>query len=143
MGKKYTEDELKSCSKEALITLLLSMQDQVERLNKNMENLIEQIAMANQQRFGRSSEKLDDTMNGEQLHLFNEADKLTEALCVLEPELEDICKPKSRKKKGKREEDLKDLPITIINHELTAWISSSVLSVRSHGKSRSVLPKCP
>jgi len=61
MSKKYTQDELKSCSKEMLITLLLSMQDQVERLNQNMENLIKQITIANQKHFGRSTEKLDIT----------------------------------------------------------------------------------
>lgn len=83
MGKKYTEDELNSCSKEMLVTLLLSMQDQMERLNQSMENLIEQIAISNQQRFGRSSEK-GLPLEG-QLHLFNEVEAIMDTLYV--PEL--------------------------------------------------------
>lgn len=59
MEKKYTADELNNCSKETLITILLSMQDQAERLNQNMERLIEQIAVSNQEKFGRKSEKLE------------------------------------------------------------------------------------
>ena len=54
---KYTEEELNKCSKKMLISLFLSMQDQLEALNKNMELLIEQVAMSNQRRFGRSSEQ--------------------------------------------------------------------------------------
>ena len=54
---KYTEEELNKCSKKMLISLFLSMQDQLEALNKNMELLIEQVAMSNQRRFGSSSEQ--------------------------------------------------------------------------------------
>ncbi|WP_302955795.1 transposase [[Clostridium] scindens] len=35
------------------------MQNQLTQLNTNMERLIEQIASANNHRYGRSSEKLD------------------------------------------------------------------------------------
>lgn len=55
---KYTEEQLNTCSKEMLITLLLSMQDQMEQLNQNFEKLVEQLSVANNQRYGRSSEKL-------------------------------------------------------------------------------------
>ena len=58
MAMKYTEEQLNTCSKEMLITLLLSMQDQMEQLNRNIENLVEQLSAANNQRYGRSSEKL-------------------------------------------------------------------------------------
>ena len=57
---KYTEEQLNTCSKEMLITLLLSMQDQMEQLNQNFEKLVEQLSVANNQRYGRSSEKLSD-----------------------------------------------------------------------------------
>lgn len=50
MGKKFTEEELNDCSKETLISLFLSMQEQAEKVNQNMERLIEQIASANQHR---------------------------------------------------------------------------------------------
>lgn len=58
MSKKYTSEELKGLSKEALIVLFLSMQDQLEQLNNSMQLLIEQISIANGKRFGRSSEKM-------------------------------------------------------------------------------------
>lgn len=126
MGKKYTADELNNCSKETLITILLSMQDQTERLNQNMERLIEQIAVSNQEKFGRKSEKLE-VMKG-QLNLsdfdalFNEAEFLTQNLYVVEPFFDDICKDevveRKKKQKGKREADLKDFEVEIISHEL-------------------------
>lgn len=42
---KYTEEQLNTCSKEMLITLLLSMQDQMEQLNQNFEKLVEQLSV--------------------------------------------------------------------------------------------------
>ena len=59
MAKVYTEEELNSFSRETLMAVILSMQDQISQLNTNMERLIEQIADANNRRYGRSSEKLD------------------------------------------------------------------------------------
>jgi transposase len=117
MGKKYTEDELNSCSKEMLVTLLLSMQDQVERLNQNMEALIEQINIANQNRFGRKSEK-NELPDG-QLNLFNEAEWLSDTVYAPEPAFETVVRKRPVKKKGKREEDLGALPVNIITHELS------------------------
>ncbi len=76
MAKKYTPDELNGLSRQELIFLAISMQDQLEQLNANMERLIEQISIANQQRFGRHSERLD-VIDG-QLDLFNEAEALSE-----------------------------------------------------------------
>ena len=62
MAKKYTPDELNGLSRQELILLAISMQDQLEQLNANMERLIEQISIANQQRFGRHSERLDGSV---------------------------------------------------------------------------------
>ena len=47
MAKTYTSEELHKCDKETLSAIILSMQDQIETLNRNMEKLIEQIAAAN------------------------------------------------------------------------------------------------
>lgn len=115
---KYTEEQLNTCSKEMLVTLLLSMQDQMEHLNQNVEKLTEQLAVMNNHRFGRSSEKLS-VMDG-QLSLdmiFNEAEALTDALYVMEPE-EDQVLPKKKKSAGKREADLKNLPEEVIAHTI-------------------------
>ena len=81
---KYTEEQLNTCSKEMLITLLLSMQDQMEQLNKNFEKLVEQLATANNQRYGRSSEKLsviDGQLSMDDL-IFNEAEVLWSSFFV-------------------------------------------------------------
>ncbi|OUN32624.1 hypothetical protein [Lachnoclostridium sp. An76] len=63
MTKIYSPEELNSFSRETLVTVILSMQDQLAQLNTNMECLIEQIASANNHRYGRSSEKLDASFN--------------------------------------------------------------------------------
>ena len=57
MAPKYTENELNKCSKKILISLLLTMQEQMEQLNRKMEQLLtELVASTNQKRFGRSFE---------------------------------------------------------------------------------------
>ena len=91
MQKIYSPEELNSFSRETLVAVILSMQDQLVQLNTNMERLIEQIASANQQRYGRSSEKLDVIAGQLELELiFNEAEALTETLYVVEPAEEDV-----------------------------------------------------
>ena len=116
---KYTEEQLNTCSKEMLVTLLLSMQDQLEQLNRNFEKLSEQLAVMNNQRYGRSSEKLS-VMDG-QLSLeliFNEAEAVMETLYVVEPE-EDQVLPKKKRTVGKREADLKNLPEKVILYKIS------------------------
>ena len=120
MSKIYSPEELNSFSKETLVAVILSMQDQLGQLNANMERLIEQIADANNKRYGRSSEKLDVIAGQLELELiFNEAEALTETLYVVEPVEEDVIQVSRRKRKGKREEDLKDLPVEVIPHTLS------------------------
>ena len=120
MAKVYTEEELNSFSRETLMAVILSMQDQISQLNANMERLIEQIADANSKRYGRSSEKLETISGQLELELiFNEAEALTEILYVVEPVEEDVIQPRHRKSKGKREADLKDLPVEVISHTLS------------------------
>ena len=81
MSKIYSSEELNSFSKETLVAVILSMQDQLSQLNTNMERLIEQIADANNKRYGRSSEKLDVIAGQLELELiFNEAEALTERM---------------------------------------------------------------
>ena len=47
---------------------------------------------------------------------FNEAEALTETLYVVEPAEEDVIQVTRRKKKGKREANLKELPVEVISH---------------------------
>ena len=50
MAKVYTEEELNDFSRETLMAVILSMQDQIHQLNTNMERLIDQIADTNNKR---------------------------------------------------------------------------------------------
>lgn len=133
MNKTYTEKELTKYSKDALIGLFLSGQQlnhqlletctlqkqQLEALNRKMDLLIEQVSLSKQQRFGRSTEKID--WEGQLTLCFNEAEVTIENKVIGEPVMEDVCKKNYRRKKsiGKREEDLKDIPVTVINHTLS------------------------
>lgn len=120
MGRKYTEEELNSCSKEMLITLLLSMQDQLDNLNTSMERMVEQIAIMNSQHFGRKTEKLADLSDQLSFFDFNEIEATVDKQTVPapEPDINDI-KQTSRKPSGKRETDLKGLPVEVVSHDLT------------------------
>ena len=76
--------------------------------------------LANQQRFGRRTEKLDDIAG--QLSFFNEAEANYDETAP-EPVMEEViesAKKRSRKskKKGQREEDLKDFPQEEISHDI-------------------------
>lgn len=133
MEKKYTKDELIKYDKETIISLFMSMQQlvenlsltcaeqkaQLEQVNQNMNLILEQLNIAKHKQFGRSSEKM--VYDGQLEMCFNEAEVTIVDKFVVEPELEEVCpKPYKRKKsKGKREEDLKGLPVTVINHELS------------------------
>lgn len=131
MAFKFTEEQLNTLDKSFIVNLFLQLQDQndklsgeIQELNKKMEVLIEQITLANKNRFGRSSEKMMDTsqicfmeVDGT-IVFFNEA----EAVSDLDAEEPDILENKpARKPKavGKKEADIKDLPVNIINHYLT------------------------
>lgn len=110
MRQKHTLEELNHCSKEELITMILMMQGQLDTLNENIEKLIEQVQIANSQRFGRKTEKLNTMIDG-QLSFFNEADVLYNPE-IPEPDMDEVLPPKPRKKKvrGQRELDLKNFP---------------------------------
>lgn len=86
MEIKYTEEELKNIDKSLLIKLFLNLQNQMETLtakmkalNDKMQKMMEQLVLANNNRFGRKTEKMSDTnqiyfieVNGK-IVLFNEA----------------------------------------------------------------------
>ena len=117
---EFTPEQLKNMDMETKDGVIFQMQDRLDKLEHDYENLIEQIRLANQQRFGRHTEKLGEIAG--QLSFFNEA----EANCsedAPEPTIEEaIClelKPVRRaKKKGQKEEDLKDFPQEEISHDV-------------------------
>lgn len=110
---KHTLEELNNCSREELITMVLMMQGQLDTLNENIEKLIEQVRIANNYRFGRRSETMD-VIDG-QLSFFDEADAAYNPN-IPEPSIDEVIPVRSihRRKKGQREQDLKDLPEDII-----------------------------
>ena len=131
MAVKYTEEQLNSVDKSFLIQLLFQQQEQLEAItkelhasNEKMQLLMEQVILGKQNRFGRSSEKMEDTsqicfreIDGT-IIFFNEA----EAICDLnaaEPEDLELKSPKQPKRKGKKEADLSGLPVRRIDHYLS------------------------
>jgi len=134
MERKLTEKQLIDYSKETIVTMYMALQEiteslkktsdmqqeQMNDLNKKIDLLLEQVALANQRRFGRSSEKI--VLEGQMELYFNEAEAIIDANeSITEPELDEVySKPTKRKKqKGKREADLKDLPIKVLHHEMS------------------------
>lgn len=131
MAVKYTEEQLNTVDKSFLIHLLLQQQEQLEALtkelhasNEKMQLLMEQVILGKQNRFGRSSEKMDDTnqisfreVDGS-IVFFNEAEAVSD-LSVSEPEDLELRSPKQSKRKGKKEADLSGLPIRRIDHYLS------------------------
>ena len=131
MAVKYTKEQLNSVDKPFLIQLLLQQQEQLEAItkelhasNEKIQLLMEQVILGKQNRFGRSSEKMEDTsqicfreIDGT-IIFFNEA----EAICDLnaaEPEDLELKSPKQPKRKGKKEADLSGLPVRRIDHYLS------------------------
>ena len=130
-GFLLLEEQLNSVDKSFLIQLLLQQQEQLEAItkelhasNEKMQLLMEQVILGKQNRFGRSSEKMEDTsqicfreVDGT-IVFFNEA----EAVCDLnaaEPEDLELKSPKQPKRKGKKEADLSGLPFRRIDHYLS------------------------
>ena len=130
MAFKYTEEQLNKLDKELLIQLFLGLQEQLEALtaqtealNTKMQQMMEQLILSNKNRFGRSSEKMEDAnqicfmeVDGT-IVFFNEA----EAVCDLSaPEPDDLEQKTVRKKQsGKREADISGLPRQRIDHYLS------------------------
>ena len=120
MGEIFSRDELKQCNKEVLITLFLKLQEQMIEMNGKLDRMAEQLAVAQNHRYGRKSEKLD-VIDGQLCFNFNEAEALLENIYVVEPVEEDVIPTvvKRKKTKGKRKEDLSRLPVETISHTLS------------------------
>ena len=142
MAVNYTEEQLNNVDKSFLIQLLLQQQEQLNALtkelhasNEKMQLLMEQVILGKQNRFGRSSEKMEDTsqicfreVNGT-IVFFNEA----EAVCDLnaaEPEDLELKSPKQPKRKEKKDADLSGLPVRRIDHYLSAEELEAEFGVR-------------
>lgn len=129
MAMKYTEEQLNSIDKSILVQLFLAMQEENENQTKKLDEMdaklqriMEQLVLSKQERFGRSSEKMNDPaqiyfmeIDGK-IAFFNEA----EAVCDLEvPEEEETFVPRKKKSIGKKELDMSGLPVNRIDHYLS------------------------
>lgn len=131
MAFKFTEEQLNTLDKSFIVNLFLQLQDQndklsgeIQDLNKKMEVLIEQITLANKNRFGRASEKMMDTsqicfmeVDGT-IVFFNEAEAVSD-LDAEEPDTLESKPVRKPKAVGKKDADIKDLPVNVINHYMT------------------------
>ena len=89
------------------------LKKELDGAHKTIESLLEQVKLANQHRFGSSSEKVIP----EQLSLFNDC----EAACDLkapEPVIGDILPKKPRHRGGKTQIDYSKFETVIIEHEI-------------------------
>ena len=128
MAMKYTEEQLNSLDKSMLVQLFLAMQEEsekqtrkLEEMDEKLQRIMEQIVLSKQERFGRSSEKMNDygqmyfvEIDGK-IAFFNEA----EAVCDLEVSEDEEPAPRKKKATGKKEQDLSGLPVNRINHYLS------------------------
>ena len=133
MAGTLTEKELENLDRQTLASMLtetsaalLSLKEKFEDVCKMNVLLSEEVANLRAKRFGRSSEAgLTKQVEGQmELDLgmaFNEAEKTVESSpSPAEPGIEETVKSyKRRKKVGKREEDLRDIPSEPEFHDLT------------------------
>ena len=108
MDQKLTPDKLNGLPKEALILLIMSMQDQLTALNSRLDDLTEQIRVANNQRFGRSTEKLEQ-FSGQGFFdpdgnlYFNETEAILDRSGEpAEPTFEEASRRRTLRQKGKK-----------------------------------------
>lgn len=71
MAVRYTEEQLNTVDKSLLIQMFLNQRElletlttEVRSLNERMQLMMEQLVLANRNRFGRSSEKMEDVSQG-------------------------------------------------------------------------------
>ncbi|TYQ15411.1 UNVERIFIED_CONTAM: transposase [Acetivibrio alkalicellulosi] len=92
------------------------LQEENAELSAKLNWFEEQFRLSQHRLYGRSSEK---TVINEQISLFNEAEALSDVNPeVPEPSIEEITY-KRKKRKGHREEMLKDLPVEVIEYKLS------------------------
>ena len=133
MALSFTEQELANLDKQTLIKMLVAatesnqkLSETARQLQKSVNLLTEEVVNLRQQRFGRSSEKgltnREDRCS-QLCFAFNEAEVTVDLTPAFEePELEEIFpKPYKRGKKriGKRQEEIKNVPVTVVTHRLS------------------------
>ena len=119
----FSEEQLNNYSKEELVKMFLSMQN-------NAFILQERLAVMNENTYGRKTEKMS-YVNPDQICIFNEAEAISDGTSYAEETAEDPAEKSAeeeeteeitytrKKRKGKRESDLSSLPRVEVMHELS------------------------
>lgn len=134
-NRTLTLDELNKMPKNAIALLYMQMsesftilsaqsrkiQDQNERLIRQIEDLQEQVAILTQQRFGKRTETDKQVLGQlsfslENMCVLNEAEVLVENGIPDEPDMEKVIVRKKRSK-GKRDLNLQDIEVEVIHHD--------------------------
>lgn len=123
MALEYTEEQLNSFDKNTLVQLFLVQQSQLKEIDTKLQLLLEQVAVLNQKRFGRSSEKLEADNNqmafievDGKIVLFNEAEAVA---AITKYDEDEPIKPRPKKAKRKRASLIQDLPVVPVHHMMT------------------------
>lgn len=122
MAMEYTEEQLNNFDKSTLVQLFLVQQSQLKDIDQKLQLLLEQVAVLNNNRFGRSSEKLDVDnqicfleIDGNIVY-FNEAEVVA---ALDDSDEEEFVRTRGKKRKGKRAADIQNLPVISIEHKMT------------------------
>ena len=101
-----------------LLNRVTELTEENARLRKKLDRMNELLLLAQQARFGQSSEKREYVLKGgEQMRLFNEAEQIQDPKAP-EPTQETIVAAHTRKPKRPLDELVKDLPVKKIVLEL-------------------------
>lgn len=120
MAMEYTEEQLNHFDKSTLVQLFLVQQSQLKDIDQKLQLLLEQVAVLNNKRFGKSSEKLgvDNQI------CFMEVDGNI-VFSMRQRLLQHWMNPKKnllktwKEDKGKRIADIRNLPVIPVEHKMT------------------------
>jgi len=104
MANGLNEKDLQNLDKQTLITMLKmsnasnqSLQQAVDQLQKSVSLLTEEVLALRQNRFGRSSEKKVNEIDGQLSFVLNEAEGTIDIVQnPKEPEMEEVIQPASK-----------------------------------------------
>lgn len=106
-------------SREDLVAHCEKQDKAIAELTENINRLMQMIRLSTHQKYGKSGDSVPQPEGVEQLCLFNEAE-VTAQLGAPEPSFEEATAkaPRKPKQKGKRDQDFKNLKVTVIEHVL-------------------------
>jgi len=109
----FTQEQLNNYSRDELVETVMMLQNDLVASE-------EKLAILQERMFGRKTEVVTEYPEAQLSMVFNDAEAYKEVKPdVKEPTEEEVITYARRKRVGKRDEDLKDLPTEVIEHNLT------------------------